>query len=67
MGATPSSSAQQGAYNDALGKYIPREYRNRFALYADDIAAGADAMEDPLQLFQMLIKCLDKSGIQAKA
>ena len=31
MGAMPSSSVQQGAYNDALDQYTPREFQYRFA------------------------------------
>ena len=67
MGAQPSSSVQQGAYHDALDKYIPPEYRHRFALMADDIAAGADTLEELFELYKHLIVCLDKSGIQVKA
>ena len=67
MGAQPSSSVQQGAYNEALDTYIPPKYRHRFALYADDIAAGADSIEELFKLYTMLITCLHKAGIQVKA
>ena len=66
MGAQPSSSVQQGAYHEALDEYIPWMYRHRFALMADDIAAGANSLEELFELYKMLIKCLSEAGIQVK-
>ena len=67
MGAQPSSSVQQSAYHEALDKYIPAKYRHRFALMADDIAAGANTIEELFDLYKVLIECLDAAGIQVKA
>ena len=66
MGAQPSSSVQQGAYHEALDEYIPWLHRHRFALLADDIAAGAETLEELFELYKMLIECLAKAGIQVK-
>ena len=66
MGAQPSSSVQQGAYHEALDTHIPWQYRHRFALMADDIAAGSDSLEELFDLYKMLIKCLAEAGIQVK-
>ena len=33
---------------------------------ADDIAAGADSLEELFDLYKMLIKCLAEAGIQVK-
>ena len=61
MGAQPSSSVQQGPYHDALNKYIPSEYRHRYALMADDIAAGADTLEELFELYKIFrLSCTDK-------
>jgi hypothetical protein len=37
------------------------------ASYADDIAAGADSLEELFKLLKALIECFDKAGIQVKA
>jgi hypothetical protein len=39
----------------------------RFASYADDIAAGADTLEELFELLKAIIECFDKAGIQVKA
>ena len=41
--------------------------RNHFAVYCDDICAGSDSMEELCELFQALIHCCYKAGIQVKA
>jgi hypothetical protein len=41
--------------------------RHRFAVYCDDIAAGADTLEELYELFEALICCCHKAGIQIKA
>ena len=66
MGAQPSSSVQQGAYHEALDQHIPWMHRHRFALMADDIAAGANNLDELFELYKMLIKCLSEAGIQVK-
>jgi hypothetical protein len=41
--------------------------RHRFAVYCDDIAAGANTLEELYELFEALICCCHKAGIQIKA
>ncbi len=41
--------------------------RHRFAVYCDDIAAGANTLEELYELFEALIYCCHKAGIQIKA
>ena len=41
--------------------------RHRFAVYCDDIAAGADTMEELYELFEALICACKRAGIQVKA
>jgi len=41
--------------------------RHKFAVYCDDIAAGADTLEELFDLFEALICCCAKAGIQIKA
>ena len=36
-------------------------------MYADDMAAGADTLEELLALYKALVVALDKAGIQVKA
>ncbi len=36
-------------------------------MYADDMAAGADTLEELLEIYKALIVALDKAGIQIKA
>ncbi len=50
-----------------MDTYSPAKWRHRFASYADDIAAGADALEEVFELLKALIECFDKAGIQVKA
>ena len=64
MGARPSSAVQQTAYIEILDKYLRPSMRHRFACYADDIAAGADTLEELLELFKALIEALRRGGIQ---
>jgi hypothetical protein len=47
MGCRPASQVQHIAIHTAMDKYMPLEYRHKIALlYADDMAAGADTLED---------------------
>jgi transposase InsO family protein len=82
MGAKPSSAVQQSAYLEALDKYIdideegnPRvdengkrqNFRDRFALYCDDIACGSNSLQELRLMFEALISCFKRAGIQVKA
>ena len=82
MGAKPSSAVQQSAYLEALDKYIdidengktrvdaqgnPRRFRDRFALYCDDIACGSNSLDELHEMFAALISCFKRAGIQVKA
>jgi hypothetical protein len=50
---------------DAEGN--PKTLRHRFAIYCDDIAAGADTLEELYELLEALICCCYRAGIQIKA
>ncbi len=67
MGTRPASTVQQSAYYRAMDAYLPAKWRHHFASYADDIAAGADTLEELFELLKTLIECFDKAGIQVKA
>ena len=41
--------------------------RHKFAVYCDDIAAGANTLEELADLFEALICCCHRAGIQVKA
>ena len=45
----------------------PKTLRHKFAVYCDDIAAGADTLEELYELYEALICCCAKAGIQIKA
>ena len=45
----------------------PKILRHRFAIYCDDIAAGADTLEELYELLEALICCCHRAGIQIKA
>jgi hypothetical protein len=45
----------------------PKTLRHRFAVYYDDIATGANTLEELYDLFEALICCCAKAGIQIKA
>jgi hypothetical protein len=67
MGCRPASQVQQTAFHNAMDKYMPPEFRHRIALYADDMAAGADTLEELYEIYKALVITLDKAGIQVKA
>ena len=67
MGCRPSSQVQQTAFNNAMDKHMPTKFRHRIALYADDMAAGANTLEELFEIYQALVIALDKAGIQVKA
>ena len=50
---------------DAEGN--PKTLRHRFAIYCDDIAAGADTLDELYELYEALICCCHRAGIQIKA
>jgi hypothetical protein len=41
--------------------------RHKFAVYCDDIAAGANSLEELYELFEALLCCCARAGIQVKA
>jgi hypothetical protein len=45
----------------------PKTLRHKFAVYCDDIAAGADTLEELYELFEALLCACAKAGIQVKA
>jgi hypothetical protein len=67
MGCRPASQIQQTAHHNAMEKFLPAEYRHRIAMFADDMAAGADTLEELFALYKALVTALDKAGIQVKA
>ena len=67
MGCRPSSQVQQTAFHNAMDKHLPPKYRHRIALFADDMAAGANSMEELFEIYKALIQALHLAGIQLKA
>ena len=67
MGTRPASTVQQIAYHRAMDEHLPANIRHRFASFADDLACGADTLEELFELYKALIVCLAKAGIQVKA
>ncbi len=67
MGCRPASQIQQTAYHNAIDKYMPAKYRQCIATYADDMAAGAETLEELFELYKALVTVLDQAGIQVKA
>ncbi len=45
----------------------PKTLRHKFAVYCDDICAWADTLEELYELFEALICCCKRAGIQVKA
>ncbi len=45
----------------------PKTLRHKFAVYCDDIAAGANTLEELSELFEALLFACAKAGIQVKA
>ena len=82
MVAKPSSAVQQSAYLEALDKYIdidedgnrrvdaigkPCNFRDRFALYCDDIACGSNCLDELQHMSVALVSCFKRAEIQVKA
>ncbi len=66
MDCRPASQIQQTAYHNAMDKLMPAQYRHCIAMFADDMAAGADSLEELFEISKALVTALDKSGIQVK-
>ncbi len=67
MGCRPASQVQQTAFHTAMDKYLPPKWRHRIALYADDMAAGADTLEELFEIYKALVTTLAKAGVQIKS
>ena len=67
MGCRPASQIQQTAYHNAMDAHMPAKFRHCIAMFADDMAAGADTLEELLEIYKALVVALDKAGIQVKA
>ena len=67
MGCRPASQVQQTAFHTAMDKYMPPKWRHRIALYADDMAAGANTLEELFEIYKALVTTLAKAGIQIKS
>ena len=63
MGCRPASQIQQTAYHNAMDKYLPAEYRHRIAMFADDMAAGADTLEELLAIYKALVIARSSSNV----
>jgi hypothetical protein len=56
---------QGNRLRDAEGNL--KTLRHKFAVYCDDICAGADTLKELYELFEALICCCKRAGIQVKA
>jgi hypothetical protein len=45
----------------------PKTLRHKFAIYCDDIVAGPDTLDEMYDLYEALLCCCAKAGIQVKA
>ena len=50
-----------------MDEHLPPNIRHHFASYADDLACGANTLEELFELYKALVICLAKAGIQVKA
>ncbi len=67
MGCRPASQIQQTTFHNAMDKHMPAQYRHCIDMFADDMAAGADTLEELFEIYKALVTALDKAGIQVKA
>ncbi len=67
MGCRPASQMQQTAFHTAMDKYMLAKWRHRIALYADDMAAGTNTLEELFEIYKALVTTLAKAGIQIKS
>ncbi len=49
MGCRPASQIQRTAYYNAMDAHMPAKYRHCIAMFADDMAAGADTLRSFLK------------------
>jgi hypothetical protein len=63
MGCRPASQIQHTAYHNAMDKFMPAHYRHCIAMFADDIAAGADSLEELFEIYKALVTALDSRSI----
>jgi hypothetical protein len=57
----PTSQVQWIAFHTAMDKYIPLEYRHKIALYANDMAAKANTLEELFEMYKALVTMLAKA------
>jgi hypothetical protein len=50
-----------------MDKYIPLEYRHKIALYANDMAARANILEEIFEIYKALFTTLAKAGIHIRS
>ena len=58
---------QRIAFHTAMDKYIPLECRHKIALYANDMAARANTLEEIFEIYKALFTTLVKAGIPIKS
>ncbi len=63
----PASQIQRIAFQTAMEKHIPLEYRHKIALYADDMAARANTLEEIFEIHKALFTTPAKAGIHIKS
>ncbi len=63
MGCRPASQIQQTAYHNVMDAHMPAKYRHCIVMFADDMAAGADTLEELFEIYKALVMALDKAGI----
>ena len=61
MGCRSASQMQQIAFHTAMDKYIPLEYRHKITLYANDMAARANTLEEISEIYKALVTTLAKA------
>ena len=62
MHSSSSIQMQQIAFHTAMDKYIPLEYnRHKIALYANDMAARANTLEEIFEIYKALYTTLAKA------
>ena len=57
----PTSQMQRIAFHTAMDKYIPLEYRREITLYANDMAARANTLEEIFEIYKTLFTTLAKA------
>ncbi len=49
-----------------MNKHMPAQYRHCIAMFADDMAAGADTLEELFEIYKALVTALDKAETDTK-